>query len=168
MTLFTLCFRSPVGPLRLVASPEALLAIELPGHDQKTAAAGSRHPLLQRARAQLLEYFAGRRRTFELPLAPNGTEFQQAVWRELQAIPFGETRSYTDLARRLGRPGAARAVGAANGQNPIPIVLPCHRVVGADGSLTGYAGGLAMKRWLLAHEGAAPAGDSPLLPGITP
>jgi len=102
---------------------------------------------------QLRQYFAGERRRFELELAPRGSRFQQRVWRHLIDIPFGETRSYGEIAERLGRPGAARAVGRANATNPIPIVIPCHRVVGADGSLTGYAGGVAIKRGLLELEG---------------
>jgi methylated-DNA-[protein]-cysteine S-methyltransferase len=105
-------------------------------------------------REQLAEYFAGARREFELELAPRGSEFQRRVWDALREIPYGETESYGALAARIGHPGSARGVGAANGQNPIAIVIPCHRVIGADGSLTGYAGGLERKRWLLAHEGA--------------
>ncbi|MCA9677318.1 MAG: methylated-DNA--[protein]-cysteine S-methyltransferase, partial [Myxococcales bacterium] len=103
-------------------------------------------------RAQLAAYLDGARRAFDVPLAPAGTPFQLAVWDALLAIPYGATESYGALARRLGRPHAARAVGAANGQNPISIIVPCHRVIGADGSLTGYGGGLPAKRWLLAHE----------------
>jgi methylated-DNA-[protein]-cysteine S-methyltransferase len=102
---------------------------------------------------QLSEYFAGTRRTFHLPLRLQGTEFQQRVWRELTEIPYGETWSYGQLARRIGNPNASRAVGLANGRNPISILVPCHRVIGADGSLTGYGGGLERKQWLLAHEG---------------
>ncbi|HMA45123.1 MAG TPA: methylated-DNA--[protein]-cysteine S-methyltransferase, partial [Gemmatimonadales bacterium] len=105
---------------------------------------------------QLDDYFARRRAVFDLPLAAAGTPFQQRVWRALRQIPFGATESYAGLARRLGAPAAARAVGAANGQNPIPIIVPCHRVIGADGDLTGFGGGLERKRWLLAHEGAIP------------
>jgi len=105
---------------------------------------------------QLAEYFAGRRREFALTLDPPGTPFQRDVWGELARIPYGATVSYGELARRVGRPAASRAVGAANGANPIPIVLPCHRVIGANGSLTGYGGGLPIKRALLALEGALP------------
>ncbi len=162
MTHFTLPFESPIGRLTLVASGEALVAIEFPGR-APSGASGAGHAVLERAREQLREYFAGRRTAFDLPLAPRGTEFQRAVWREIAAIPFGETLSYAEVARRVGRPGAARAVGAATGRNPIPLVVPCHRVVGADGSLTGFGGGLETKRWLLAHEGARRArmrGDS--------
>ena len=104
---------------------------------------------------QLHEYFRGERQSFDLKLAPRGTEFQQDVWRALQRIPYGDTRSYSDIAREIGRPAAVRAVGAANGANPIPIVIPCHRVVGSNGSLTGFGGGIETKRWLLALESRA-------------
>ena len=110
-------------------------------------------------RAQLGEYFAGRRRTFDLPLTPEGTTFQCSVWMALRAIPYGATISYRALAERIGRPSAMRAVGAANGRNPLPIVVPCHRVIGADGSLTGFGGGLPTKRFLLELEGALPRED---------
>jgi methylated-DNA-[protein]-cysteine S-methyltransferase len=104
--------------------------------------------------AQLTEYFAGKRKDFALPVAPRGTEFQRRVWEELSRIPYGATISYAELAARIGRPNASRAVGRANGTNPIPVVIPCHRVIGADGSLTGYGGGMPLKRALLALEGA--------------
>jgi methylated-DNA-[protein]-cysteine S-methyltransferase len=110
--------------------------------------------VLERASAQLLEYFAGSRMTFDLPLAPAGSGFELSVWELLRAIPAGQTASYGELARKLGDPTLARAVGRANGQNPLPIVVPCHRVIGADGSLVGFGGGLERKRWLLEHEGA--------------
>ena len=112
------------------------------------------------ATAQLNEYFAGHRRDFDLRLAPEGTEFQRAVWQSLTRIPYGETISYAELARRVGNPRASRAVGLANGANPLPVLVPCHRVIGADGSLTGFGGGLDIKRKLLALEGAAGAGGS--------
>lgn len=110
--------------------------------------------VVSRALMQLRDYFDGRRRTFSLPLAPRGTAFQQAVWHELSAIPWGATTNYGAVARQLGRPGSARATGAAIGRNPLSIIVPCHRVVGARGALTGYAFGLDRKRWLLQHEGA--------------
>lgn len=113
---------------------------------------------LPEVRRQLSEYFAGRRREFDLPLAPRGTDFQQRVWRELLAIPFGEIRTYADIARALGQPTATRAVGNANGKNPIGIVIPCHRVIGSNGTLTGYAGGLPVKQYLLELEGARTPG----------
>lgn len=106
----------------------------------------------ERVAGELREYFEGRRESFDLPLAPEGTPFQQAVWSELRRIPFGERSSYGALAARIGRPWASRAVGQANGANPIAVVIPCHRVVGSDGSLTGYGSGVPIKRWLLDHE----------------
>lgn len=113
--------------------------------------------LTHRTCAQLKEYFTGHRRRFELPLAPAGTDFQQRVWQALTDIPFGETRSYGELAEQVGSKGGQRAVGAANGKNPISIIVPCHRVIGSDGKLTGYSSGIARKQWLLAFE----AGDMP-------
>jgi methylated-DNA-[protein]-cysteine S-methyltransferase len=109
-------------------------------------------PLIKKAASQLAEYFDGKRKTFNLPLAPEGTEFQQKVWQALQAIPFGETRSYGEIAAQIGRPKASRAVGMANNRNPIVIIIPCHRVIGSDGSLTGYGGGLKVKEFLLKLE----------------
>jgi methylated-DNA-[protein]-cysteine S-methyltransferase len=103
--------------------------------------------------AQLDEYFCGRRKTFELSLAPRGTEFQRSVWMELLKVPYGATITYAELARRIGKPSAVRAVGAANGANPIPVIIPCHRVIGSNGTLTGYGGGIERKQWLLALEG---------------
>lgn len=114
------------------------------------------HRLLDLAVRQLDDYFAARRRVFELPLAPRGTDFQRTVWMTLAGIGYGETISYAQLAQRVGRPTAMRAVGAANGRNPLPIVLPCHRVIGADGALTGFGGGLPTKQFLLELEGALP------------
>lgn len=149
---------SPLGPLLLVAGEHGLRRILLPecGAAATPAADWQRDDAaLATARGQLEAYFAGQRRTFDLPLAPEGTAFQLAVLKALAEIPYGQTRSYGEIARRLGRPTASRAVGAANGRNPLAIVLPCHRVIGSDGSLTGYAGGLDAKRWLLRHEGAA-------------
>ena len=113
-------------------------------------------PVLAACAAQLHEYLDGARRAFDLPLAPTGTAFQQAVWREIARVPYGETVTYTELARRAGFPGAARAAGAATGRNPVGVVIPCHRIVGSDGSLTGYAGGLERKRGLLELEGVLP------------
>ena len=147
---------SPVGPLTLVVDDAGTLAalytdgqkhfpgIEALGERDDTIAAD--------AVAQLADYFAGRRATFDLPLAPRGTEFQQAVWTSLLAIPQGETVTYGSIAHELGKPTASRAVGAAVGRNPISIIIPCHRVVGSSGAMTGYAGGVDRKRWLLDHE----------------
>ncbi len=146
---------SPVGRLRLVSNGERLIAIEFENL-QTDAAEGEEctDPALKACGKQLREYFAGKRQEFDLPLSPTGTEFQKNVWRALKAIPYGELRSYRDIAESLQKPKAVRAVGAANGRNPLPIVVPCHRVIGSDGSLTGFAGGLAAKRVLLRLEGA--------------
>ncbi len=146
---------SPVGRLRLVSNGERLIAIEFENL-QTEAAEGEEctDPALKACGKQLREYFAGKRQEFDLPLSPTGTEFQKNVWRALKAIPYGELRSYRDIAESLQKPKAVRAVGAANGRNPLPIVIPCHRVIGSDGSLTGFAGGLEAKRVLLRLEGA--------------
>ncbi|UQA56187.1 methylated-DNA--[protein]-cysteine S-methyltransferase [Polyangium aurulentum] len=163
MNLYELSMESPLGPLRLVANDDALTGVYLPDHKGMPplgARAIASHPVLERARAQLSAYFAGRRAAFDLPLAMAGTPFQREVWDALTTIPLGETRAYADLAARLGRPAAVRAVGAANGKNPISIIVPCHRVVGKSGALTGYAGGMEAKRWLLEHERAMVAGQS--------
>ncbi len=155
MTLSTLTAKSPVGPLRFYATEGGLTAIYLENHTGAPVLSATEredHPVLLAARRQLEEYFAGARRSFDLPLAPVGTPFQQTVWKALREIPLGATWSYGDLARHIGRAGAARAVGAANGRNPLSIVVPCHRVVGTNGTLTGYAGGVPVKRWLLEHE----------------
>jgi methylated-DNA-[protein]-cysteine S-methyltransferase len=149
---------SPLGRLLLVADEAGMRAIEFDdaAHPVPRAAEWREHrtALLDGARRQLQDYFAGSRQGFDLPLAAQGTSFQLEVWRALAEIPFGETRSYAEIAQRLGQPGAVRAVGAANARNPLAIVVPCHRVIGANGSLTGYAGGLDRKRALLALEGA--------------
>ena len=148
---------TPVGWLELAASEHGLQRItfleEAPAEPQLTPETSDAGTHLARAASQLTEYFAGTRQAFDLVLTPQGTDFQQAVWRALERIPAGETRTYQDLANALQNPKAVRAVGAANGQNPLAIVLPCHRVIGADGTLTGYAGGLERKAWLLRHEG---------------
>jgi methylated-DNA-[protein]-cysteine S-methyltransferase len=154
---------SPVGPLRLAAEDDGLRLIEFPDPRHPVAPEDDweegDNAVLAMTRAQLGEYFAGTRRAFDLPLAPRGTAFQRAVWRALATIPYGETISYRALAERIGQPSAMRAVGAANGRNPLPIVVPCHRVIGADGSLTGFGGGLPTKRFLLQLEGALPRDD---------
>lgn len=151
---------SPIGDLLLSADDHGLTGLYMRGAGDVAAAPGQRddaHPLLTAAQAQLDAYFAGTLTEFALPLAAAGTAFQRRVWAALTDIPFGSTTSYGALARLLGQPGAMRAVGLANGRNPISIIVPCHRVIGADGSLTGYGGGLERKRWLLAHEQAARA-----------
>ncbi len=143
---------TPIGPLGLVASDEALQAVLFDG---RRIDAEGRSPVLAEAASQLEAYFEGELVAFELPLALHGSEFQRRCWVALASIPYGQTVSYGEQARRLGLGSdAARAVGAANGQNPLPIVLPCHRVIGANGSLTGFGGGLHVKRFLLEHEGA--------------
>jgi methylated-DNA-[protein]-cysteine S-methyltransferase len=143
---------SPVGPLGLIASEAGLRAVLFEGG--RIRAEGS-SPVLDEAGRQLDAYFRGDLVTFDLPLELHGTEFQRRCWLALASIPYGQTVSYGEQARRLGLGNdAARAVGSANGQNPLPIVLPCHRVIGADGSLTGFGGGLHVKRFLLEHEGA--------------
>jgi methylated-DNA-[protein]-cysteine S-methyltransferase len=152
---------SPVGKLKLVASHQGLVAI-LWQNDKPTRVRlnelteDARHPLLLETERQLGEYFAGKRKTFSVPLDMRGTSFQKNVWHALLAIPFGETRSYGQLAKQLGNPQAVRAVGAANGRNPISIIVPCHRVIGSSGKLTGFGGGLETKAHLLnLEEGGA-------------
>ena len=146
---------SPVGRLLLAGDGRSLIHLCFQSGPRPQAPAASwvaDAAPFGAAIGQLGEYFAGRRHSFDLPLAPRGTEFQRRVWRALTGIPYGTTISYGELARRIGQPSASRAVGLANGANPLPIVVPCHRVIGADGSLTGYAGGLHRKRFLLALE----------------
>ena len=148
---------TPIGRLGLTATADGLAEIWFGGYGAGSdRGAGERDPagILDLARYQLDEYFAGTRTTFDLPLAPAGTPFELGVWELLRRIPAGQTASYGELARTLGDVTMARAVGRANGQNPLPIVVPCHRVIGADGSLVGFGGGLDRKRWLLEHEGA--------------
>ncbi|ADO68758.1 methylated-DNA--[protein]-cysteine S-methyltransferase [Stigmatella aurantiaca] len=156
--LATTRLQTPIGELRLAASDEGLRAVlfetdptELP----EDRGSGRARAHLASARAALEEYFAGRRKTFEgVTLAAQGTAFQLQVWRALSLLPFGETVSYATLAKRIGRPAAVRAVGLANGRNPLPLIVPCHRVIGSNGTLTGFAGGLPAKKWLLEFEGA--------------
>ena len=157
MTLFYKEIESPVGKLKLVANADALVAVLWQRGDRNrvkldAATLDSQQPILLETERQLTEYFSGARTEFDLPLQPDGSEFQKKVWQALREIPFGQTRSYLELAKALGSSKAARAVGAANGKNPLSIIVPCHRVVGADGSLTGFAGGIATKAALLALE----------------
>lgn len=153
----TLTIDSPLGPLQLSSDGEHLTAINFPGQHSGARNSASPDSVLRAASRQLDEYFAGRRQRFDLPLAASGTPFQESVWQALAAIPWGEVRSYRDIACAIGKPKAVRAVGAANGRNPLPIVVPCHRVIGADGSLTGFGGGLPLKVQLLTLEGSYPA-----------
>lgn len=148
---------SPFGTLTIVASNAGLRAVLWPVEKdgrvsfQESVEPGD-HPVIAATKEQLLEYISGTRQDFDLPLDPVGTDFQQSVWSALLDIPFGETRSYGELANDLGKPSASRAVGSATGRNPISIVVPCHRLVARSGKLTGFAGGLDAKRWLLHHE----------------
>ena len=180
-TLHSTTFNSSIGPLFLAASGTGLVALEfdarLPGQqtirpNPRDARAENRRsgsgPILFEESAhamrtyirELEEYFAGERRRFDFALDLRGTDFQQACWQALLRIPYGETRTYRDIARAVGRPKGFRAVGMANNRNPIAIVVPCHRVIGSDGSLTGYGGGLPRKKWLLAHEQRLPLFDA--------
>jgi methylated-DNA-[protein]-cysteine S-methyltransferase len=149
---------SPVGVLTLVGSDDGLAAILWENDDPQrvklnVARQDRTFPVLVEAERQLGEYFAGKRKKFNVPLDFSGTDFQKKVWQALLSIPFGETRSYGEIARQIGNPKAMRAVGAANGKNPISIIAPCHRVIGAGGALTGFAGGMKAKAFLLDHEG---------------
>jgi methylated-DNA-[protein]-cysteine S-methyltransferase len=160
MTLFYKEMKSPVGNLKLVASAKALVAVlwegERPNRVKLDTAKDDRHhPILLETERQLRQYFAGVRDRFDLPLDPRGSEFQKRVWCALKEIPFGKTRSYLDLAKTIGLPKASRAVGTANGKNPLSIVVPCHRVIGTGGTLTCYAGGIETKAKLLALEARA-------------
>ena len=146
---FSETIETPLGWIEIAASSECVTRISFVEEPAPRTSSG---PMVKTAITQLHEFFAGTRTEFSLPLAPNGTSFEKEVWNELTAIPFGRTCSYLDIANRLNNPGAIRAVGRANGANPIAIVIPCHRVIGSDGSLTGYGGGLWRKRWLLDHE----------------
>ena len=162
MSLVYKLMKSPVGELKLIASDKGLVAVLWENDRPHRVRVGEmvedkRHPVLMEAERQLGEYFAGGRREISVPLDMRGTPFQRDVWRALLEIPFGETRSYLDLAKQLGNPNATRAVGAANGRNPLSIVVPCHRVIGSSGKLTGFAGGLEVKARLLGLEGSAPS-----------
>jgi len=141
---------SPVGRLRVEADENVITTIFF--HAKDPVSKGRLTGVLAELQAQLRLYFSGQLEAFDLPLAPKGTPFQQDVWQALTKIPYGETRSYAEIAKKIGRPDAVRAVGAANGQNPIPIVIPCHRVIGSNGKLTGFGGGLPAKRFLLDLE----------------
>ncbi len=150
--------KTPIGVLDLVANDKFLLIVQMKNHSHDHTESldlknGEDHKILKATEKQLKEYFAGKRKTFDLPLEFKGTEFQKQVWAELSRIPYGKYITYGAQAFQLGRPKAVRAVGACNGKNPISIIVPCHRVIGASGSLTGYAGGLSTKKYLLKLEG---------------
>ena len=151
--MFEHVIQSPIGPLTLTGTEEALTRLSFGGGQ---AGADSPSPALELAARELAEYFAGARREFTVPLAPEGTAFQLAVWSALREIPYGAAASYRDIAVRLGKPGGAVAVGQANSRNPIPIIIPCHRIIGAGGQLVGYTGGLEIKRFLLRLEERLP------------
>ena len=169
---FTTTLDTPVGTLTVIASDVGVRAVLWPGESYDdlvgsrvrrrsthtssatSPSTGAAREIAARAVAQLAEYFDGRRREFDVPLDPHGTDFQRSAWRVLRTIPYGTTMTYGEQARALGDANKARAVGAANGRNPISVIVPCHRVVGGNGSLTGFAGGLDAKSWLLAHERA--------------
>ncbi|WKZ68046.1 MAG: methylated-DNA--[protein]-cysteine S-methyltransferase [Melioribacteraceae bacterium] len=141
---------SPVGYLEIVENNDAIIKINY--LEEHVIIKENKLYYLNKTIAQINEYFKGKRKQFDLKLKPEGTDFQKEVWKEVLKIPFGETRSYQEIADNLGDPGAVRAVGNANGHNPIPILIPCHRVIGSDGKLTGYSGGISRKEWLLKHE----------------
>jgi methylated-DNA-[protein]-cysteine S-methyltransferase len=159
---------SPVGTLLLTANDTALTGLYMNEPPLPPGGVERETPVLAEAKRQIAAYFAGERQTFDLPLAPEGTTFQRKVWEELTAIPYGETISYGELAARVGNANASRAVGLANGRNPISIIVPCHRVIGANGKLVGYGGGLANKETLLAHERGTTAGQPGLFDTPTP
>jgi methylated-DNA-[protein]-cysteine S-methyltransferase len=148
MTMFYASYSSPLGAITVSSNGAAVVEV---GFCSPTSSSDS-CPIAHHAVQQLHEYFSGKRQHFELPLAPSGTAFQQRVWRALLTVPYGQTASYKDIASQLGDVNAVRAVGMANSRNPIAIIIPCHRIIGTDGSLTGYAGGLDKKQWLLQHE----------------
>ena len=148
---------TPIGNLRLISNGAQLINIEFAGQYGASDAVEISDTVLAACAGQLTDYFAGKRRRFELPLAARGTPFQQSVWAALADIPYGELRSYRDIANSIGNPAAVRAVGSANGRNPLPIVVPCHRVIGSNGALTGFAGGLPVKKYLLQLEVATGA-----------
>lgn len=155
LNTFTTYYQSPIGLLRISGTEHFISEIHFMKEDEQvttTAASVPLPPMAIQAVEQLIEYFNGNRRVFELPIAQEGTGFQQNVWQELMHIPFGKTLSYLELSRRLGDPKAIRAVAAANGKNNVAIVVPCHRVIGSNNQLVGYAGGLGRKKWLLDHE----------------
>lgn len=153
MAIQSFKYPSPIGNLVLETSGDKIVQIKFNGRFKRDESAEYRDPFFLEIKEQLDGYFSGTLKTFNLPTAPEGTPFQQNVWKALTDIPYGITVSYRQLAEQLGNSDAVRAVGRANGQNPVPIVIPCHRVIGADNKLVGYGGGIERKRWLLKHEG---------------
>jgi methylated-DNA-[protein]-cysteine S-methyltransferase len=152
-TLYTARLVSPIGTIEIIGNESGIRAVEFVKGTPPVDSSEPVHPSIQDCYQQLQEYLEGDRKEFDVKLAPEGTEFQQKVWKELQKIPFGKTSSYLQLAEKIADKNATRAVGSANGKNPIAIIVPCHRVIGNKGQLTGYAGGLWRKEWLLQHEG---------------
>lgn len=146
--LSKLTIKTPIGLLEITATDEAIVGVRPANHGKNVEANG----LAQKCKTELEEYFAGKRKNFDLPLAGEGTDFQKQVWEQLQRIPYGKTRTYGEIAKMMGKPKASRAIGMANHNNPILILVPCHRVIGADGSLTGYAAGIEAKKYLLEFE----------------
>ena len=150
MQTYRACHHSEIGPLEVVGNQKGILTITFGADEFETDR--NLPALMAECLRQLTEYFKGRRQKFSIPLVLEGTDFQKAVWRQLQKIPFGQTASYGDIARAVGSPRAFRAVGNANNKNPIPLIIPCHRVIGSDGKLVGFGGGIWRKEWLLEHE----------------
>ena len=150
--MMKICYKSPIGWLTLTSSANSLCSIVFSDQKPETNTT-STTKILEISIKQLTEYFEGNRTSFSIPLSPRGSDFQQLVWSHLQRIPYGRTITYSKLAKKLGDPNKVRAVGKANGQNPIPIVIPCHRVIGANNNLVGYSGGIKRKQFLLKHEG---------------
>jgi methylated-DNA-[protein]-cysteine S-methyltransferase len=150
---YTAYYQSPIGLIEIVASDQAIKSVYFV-EAERAAPSAELPPLLAEGLAQLAAYFQGERQEFSIPLEPDGTGFQKQVWQQLLTVPYGRTASYMDIAKAIGNEKSVRAVGLANGQNPISIIIPCHRIIGSDGSLTGYGGGLWRKEWLLKHEGS--------------
>jgi methylated-DNA-[protein]-cysteine S-methyltransferase len=153
MLVYKTIIESSVGILTLIANDNALCGLSFGDVDYEDAVNKTNHPILMITKTQLKEYFSGKRSKFNIPLFLEGTEFQKKTWKALQLIPYGETRSYSDIAAKIKSPKAVRAIGSANNKNPIAIIIPCHRVIGKNGSLVGFAGGLDIKKTLLRHEG---------------
>lgn len=147
-----LTVKTPIGLLQIIATDEAIVSVKPTDHKENVAGDEIANDLAQKCKLELEEYFTGRRKSFDLPLKQDGTDFQKRVWQELERIPYGETKTYGEIAKLIGKPKAARAIGMANHNNSIIILVPCHRVVGADGNLTGYAYGVEMKKYLLEFE----------------
>lgn len=150
--LSQLTIDTPIGLLEITATDESIVGVKPVDHEENVAGDAVANDLVQKCRVELEEYFAGKRKNFDLPLAGEGTDFQKQVWEQLQRIPYGETRTYGEIAKMMGKPKASRAIGMANHHNSILILVPCHRVIGADGSLTGYAAGIEAKKYLLEFE----------------